>query len=244
MDMKESRLLNLRRLRSSRGQLWKALSLSGPISRDIAIVLLQYPLWRDTFAATPAIPPQGAIPPLGAFFYTDISLPYPILQRIARCLCDTPGKQARNRLAILSLKVSRDMKSIATGPLSPLRNHFWKKKRPQPYWGGAIILEMLWKSQMPLTIGFRGSQPYSRREFQDESVSRVFPEFFRNFFRKAPAVLGVWLTYPLATDNTCGWIIHCIADTDADENCFGIYFCCRCRHSCYLQFIEGAVHSR
>ena len=25
-----------------------------------------------------------------------------------------------------------------------------------------------------------------------ESVSGVFPEFFRNFFRKVPAVLGVW----------------------------------------------------
>ena len=42
---------------------------------------------------------------------------YPILQHIARYLCDTPGKQARTHFAILSLKVSRDMNSIATGPL-------------------------------------------------------------------------------------------------------------------------------
>ena len=27
---------------------------------------------------------------------------------------------------------------------------------------------------------------------RSESVSGVFPEFFRNFFRKVPAVLGVW----------------------------------------------------
>ena len=27
-----------------------------------------------------------------------------------------------------------------------------------------------------------------------QTVSRVFPEFFRNFFRKFPAILGVWLS--------------------------------------------------
>ena len=90
--------------------------LSGPISRDIAIVSLRYPLSRDNFSAIAAIPQEGAIPPLGAFFYADISVRYPMLQHIARYLCDTPGKQARNNFAILSLKVSRDMKSIATGP--------------------------------------------------------------------------------------------------------------------------------
>ena len=95
--------------------------LSGPISRDIAIVSLRYPLSRDTFSAIPAIPPQGAIPPFGALFYTDMSVQYPILQHIAQDLCDTPGKQARKSVAILSLKVSRDMKSIAAGPLSVQR---------------------------------------------------------------------------------------------------------------------------
>ena len=63
-------------------------------------------------------PNRVRYPPLGAFFYTDISVRYPILQHIARYLCDTPGKQARKSFAILSLKVSRDMKSIAAGPLS------------------------------------------------------------------------------------------------------------------------------
>ena len=111
-----SRALSLRRCVAV-GFRGKKGSLSGPISRDIAILSLRYPLSRDTFSANPAIPQQGAIPPLGAFFYTDISVRYPILQHIARYLCDTPGKQARKSFAILSLKVSRDMKSIAAGPL-------------------------------------------------------------------------------------------------------------------------------
>ena len=89
--------------------------LVGPISRDIAIVSLRYPLSRH-----PSNPPTGCDtpPPLGVFFCTDISVRYPILQHIARYSCDTPGKQARKSFAILSLKLSRDMKSIAAGPLS------------------------------------------------------------------------------------------------------------------------------
>ena len=92
--------------------------LNGPISRDSAIVSLRCPLSRDTFSAIPAIPQQGCIPALGALFYTDISVRYPILQHIARYSCDTPGKEARTSFAILSLNVSRDTRSIAAGPLS------------------------------------------------------------------------------------------------------------------------------
>ena len=55
---------------------------------------------------------------------------------------------------------------------------------------GEIILEMLWRLQMPWNIGFGESQPHSGRS---ESVSGVSPEFFRDFFRKVPAVLGVCL---------------------------------------------------
>ena len=40
-------------------------------------------------------PNRVRYPPLVPFFYTDISVRYPILQHIARYLCDTPGKQAR-----------------------------------------------------------------------------------------------------------------------------------------------------
>ena len=91
-----------------------------PISHDIAIVSLRYPLSRDTFSAIPAIPQRGEIPTLGVFFYTDISVRYPILQHIAQYLCNTPGKQAQKYFAILSLKVSRDMKSVGAWPLSLL----------------------------------------------------------------------------------------------------------------------------
>ena len=74
----------------------------------------------------------------------------------------------------------------------PLRNHFCKKRRPQPYWGGTI-LEMLWKPQMPWIIGLGASQPYSRREFQEKLWERFrrLSGIFPNFFRKVPAVLGV-----------------------------------------------------
>ena len=86
-----------------------ASDLSGPISRDIAIVSLRYPLSRDTFSAIPAIPQQGAIPPFGAFSYTDVSVRYPNLQHIARCLCDTPGKHARKKFAILSVTIAESI---------------------------------------------------------------------------------------------------------------------------------------
>ena len=49
--------------------------------------------------------------------------------------------------------------------------------------GGEIILEMLWKPQMPWIIRFGASQPYSWREFQEtlwerfRGLSGVFPEF-------------------------------------------------------------------
>ena len=78
----------------------------------------------------------------------------------------------------------------------PLRNHFWKKRGVPSRTEGERILEVLWKPQMPWLIGLGGSQPYSRERNsrkRSESVSGVFPELFRNFFRKVPAVLGVWL---------------------------------------------------
>ena len=41
-----------------------------------------------------------------------------------------------------------------------------KRNAPSRTWG-EIILEMLWKPQMPLIIGLGGSQPYSGWEFQE-----------------------------------------------------------------------------
>ena len=51
--------------------------LSGPISRDIAIASLRYPLSRDTLSAIAAIPQEGAIPPL-------------VLSLTQTYQCDTP----------------------------------------------------------------------------------------------------------------------------------------------------------
>ena len=47
--------------------------LSGPISRDIAIVSLRYPLSRDTFSAMAASPQQGAMPPWCLLLHRHIS---------------------------------------------------------------------------------------------------------------------------------------------------------------------------
>ena len=59
--------------------------LSGPISRDTAILSLRYPISRDTFSGRLALPQNGAMhPPLGTQFYIGTSVRYPVLQRIAR----------------------------------------------------------------------------------------------------------------------------------------------------------------
>ena len=58
--------------------------------RDIAILLLRYPMSRDTFKRRVALPQNGAITPLGNYFHTNTSVRYPILQRVAQYLCDTP----------------------------------------------------------------------------------------------------------------------------------------------------------
>ena len=47
--------------------------ISDPISRVFAIVSLRYPPSRDTFSAIPAIPKQGAIPPLVPCLHRHIS---------------------------------------------------------------------------------------------------------------------------------------------------------------------------
>ena len=78
------------------------------------------PLIARFFLGHPSNPPTGCDTPPSCLLFTDISVRHPILQHIARYLCDTPGKQARKHFAILSLKVSRDMKSIAAGPLRSL----------------------------------------------------------------------------------------------------------------------------
>ena len=53
--------------------------LSGPISPDIAILSLRYPISRDTSSGRLALPQNGMIPPPWYLVHTDT-----ILQRIAR----------------------------------------------------------------------------------------------------------------------------------------------------------------
>ena len=94
---------------------------------------------------------------------------YPNLQHIARYLCDTPGKQALKSFAILSLKVSRDMKSIAAGPLrdrEPLR--------------GKSASERV-SDRTSEREGFRGFQSFS--EFFFSEIFRDSQRFFRGPLR-------------------------------------------------------------
>ena len=76
----------------------------------------------------------------------------------------------------------------------PLRNQFWKKRRPQPYWGGENSGNALDASNA-LNYRVWGIPAVLSREIPGNAL-RAFPEeipeIFRNFFRKVPAVLGVW----------------------------------------------------
>ena len=79
-------------------------------------------------------------------------------------------------------------------PERPLSGTNSEKRGVPSRTGGERILETLWKPQMPWIIGLGAFQPYSRGKFQEtlwerfRGLSGIFPEFFR----KVPAVLGVW----------------------------------------------------
>ena len=64
-------------------------NLSGPISRDIAILSLRYPISRDTFSGRLALPQNDATPPL-------------VCSLTQTHLCDTPSCDiSRDNCAIL-----------------------------------------------------------------------------------------------------------------------------------------------
>ena len=70
--------------------------------------------------------PSQRYPPL-VLSFTQAHLCDTPFCNISRDNCAIPHKeQARKSFAILSLQVSRDMKSIAAGPLSPYRGQTWK----------------------------------------------------------------------------------------------------------------------
>ena len=98
--------------------------LSGPISRDIAILSLRYPISRDAFSGKLALPQEDAIPPPPTSYlvlHRHISVCNTPFCNISRDNCAVPHENtSTTSFAIPSLQVSRDVKSIADGPL-----RFW-----------------------------------------------------------------------------------------------------------------------
>ena len=72
--------------------------LSGPISRDIAIVSLRNPLSRDTFLAIPAFTQHGAIPlPLVPSFTQTYQYDTPVCN-ISRDTCAIPQENKHEKV--------------------------------------------------------------------------------------------------------------------------------------------------
>ena len=90
--------------------------LSVPISRDIAILSLWYPVLRDYLKGGQQSPKIVGYPPL-ALSFTQAHLYDTPFCNISRDKSAIAQKTSTNNFAILSLQVSRDMKSIAAGPL-------------------------------------------------------------------------------------------------------------------------------
>ena len=83
------------------------------------VLSLRYPISRDSFSGRLALPQSGAIPPLVLSFAQAHLCDTPFCY-ISRDNCAIPHENKHERVfAILSLQVSRDMKSIAAEPLSP-----------------------------------------------------------------------------------------------------------------------------
>ena len=95
----------------------------------------------------------------------------------------------------------------------PFRNHLWKKKRPQPYWGGDNSGNALESSNAlnyrAWGIPARTLDGNSRK--RSESVSGVFLESFRNFFWKVPAALGVWPLKKKCWKLLCFWCMSLVS---------------------------------
>ena len=75
----------------------------------------------------------------------------------------------------------------------PLRNHFRKKRRPQLYWGGETYGDAL-EASSALNCRVWGVAAVLSRGIPGKALRAVpgsFRNFFRNFFREVPAVLGV-----------------------------------------------------
>ena len=90
---------------------WPCFSLSGPISRDTAILSLRYPISRDTFSGRFALPQNGRyIPPL-VISFTQAHLCDTPFCNVSRDNCAIPHENKHARvLRYYRLQVLRDMK--------------------------------------------------------------------------------------------------------------------------------------
>ena len=93
---------------------------------DIAILSLRYPISRDTFLREVSTPPKRCDTTPFVLTHTHIGA-IPHFATYRAIIVRYPIKQARKSFAILSLQVSRDMKSIAAGPLRMcIHRGFWQ----------------------------------------------------------------------------------------------------------------------
>ena len=104
--------------------------LSGPMSRDIAILLLRYPISRDTFSWRLPVPQMARSPP-------------PLLLSFAQAhLCDTPFSYiSRDNCAIPIKTSTQNCDTIATSIARYEKCRCWASKgitRHSPFWGNFL----------------------------------------------------------------------------------------------------------
>ena len=119
-----------------------------------------------------------------------------------------------------------------TGSERPSPEPLLKKKRPQPYWGGENSGNSL-EASNALNYWAWGIPAVLSREIPGKAL-RALPGFLRNFFRKVPAVLGVW---PICV------FFCCIMPSGSASACssllwLGVFSCRHQTHACLLPFFQ------
>ena len=143
-------------------------------------------------------------------------------------------------------------------PRGPLRDHFWKKKCPQPYWGERI-LEMLWSLQMRWIIGLGGSQLYSRGEFQEklwehfQGLSGILSEFLPESPSRIWGMTQFWgmikCKWTQCSVRVCVYSLPCNATSkNYMQHVFEFYqlhpkFTCDYWFACDLPFVQMALQT-
>ena len=133
---------------------------------------------------------------------------YPILQHIARWLCNTPQEQPQNNFAILSLKELRDMKSVtrlSIGPLSLRAEQSFSVFMALLVWKTWNLPIRTAKSAEGLILAFgkftQISCQISRHPWQKKSTIRFSPHFcrvaaLRNLVTRTLGKLCPWTEKP------------------------------------------------